>query len=77
MGFIFVPPAYPTRIRMTPLILPNRESEPQNHPRAKVAVSVLSDADTSNGGFAGCTADIFLGVGIFFGSFAVFKVLQA
>jgi len=59
------------------LILPNRESGPQNHPRAKVAVSVLSGPDMSTGGFAGCTADIFLGVGIFFGSFAVFKVSQA
>jgi hypothetical protein len=35
---------------MTPGILPNRESGPQNQPSANVAVSVLSDAELSMGG---------------------------
>lgn len=39
MGFLEVPPVYPTRVRLTPVRLPNWESGPQNQPRAKVAVS--------------------------------------
>jgi hypothetical protein len=50
VGFLVLPPAYPTRVRMTPLRLPNRESGPQNQPKAKVAVSVLAGADVSMGG---------------------------
>jgi len=46
-----VPPAYPTRVRTTPLILPNRESGPQNQPNAKVAVCTVIGAKTSMGGF--------------------------
>jgi hypothetical protein len=45
-----LPPVYPTRVRMTPLRLPNRESGPQNQPKAKVAVSILAGADASMGG---------------------------
>ena len=47
-----MPPAYPTRVRTTPVRLPNRESGPQNQPRAKVAVSVLVGAERSIGGIA-------------------------
>lgn len=36
-----VPPVYPTRVRTTPLVTPNRASAPQNHPSANVAVPVL------------------------------------
>ena len=50
MGFSVVPPAYPTRVRITPLRLPNRESGPQNQPRANVAVSVSTGAAASIGG---------------------------
>jgi hypothetical protein len=35
---------------MTPLRLPNRESAPQNQPKAKVAVSILAGVDASMGG---------------------------
>jgi hypothetical protein len=52
VGFFFVPPVYPTRVRTTPLRLPNRESAPQNHPTAKVAVSVFAGAAASMGGIA-------------------------
>ena len=52
MGFSFVPPAYPTLVRITPLTLPNWDSTPQNQPRANVAVSVLVGAEASIGGIA-------------------------
>ena len=39
-------------MRTTPSKLPNRESGPQNQPRAKVAVSVLIGAEVSTGGMA-------------------------
>lgn len=42
MGSFVVPPAYPTRVRITPFNCPNRASGPQNHPRENVAVSVLT-----------------------------------
>jgi len=50
VGFSDVPPAYPTRVRTTPSRLPNWESEPQNQPRANVAVSVCVGAAASIGG---------------------------
>jgi hypothetical protein len=43
-----VPPAYPTRVRITPGRLPNWESGPQNQPRAKVAVANFSERDVSD-----------------------------
>lgn len=45
-----VPPVYPTRVRTTPGMLPNRESTPQNQPRAKVAVSNSAGCAASMGG---------------------------
>ena len=52
MGLSVDPPAYPTRVRRTPGRLPNRESGPQNQPKAKVAVSVAFGRDASIGGIA-------------------------
>jgi len=43
---------YPTRVRRTPARLPNRESGPQNQPKAKVAVSVTPGREASIGGIA-------------------------
>ena len=63
-----VPPAYPTRVRITPSILPNWESGPQNQPNAKVAVSVSVGAEVS------CVGIVALGTELF--SFAVFLSLQ-
>lgn len=40
-----MPPAYPTRVRITPFNCPNRASGPQNQPRENVAVSVLAASD--------------------------------
>jgi hypothetical protein len=51
-GFTVDPPVYPTRVRRTPGRLPNRESGPQNQPKAKVAVSVAPGRDASIGGIA-------------------------
>jgi len=45
-----VPPAYPTRVRTTPGISPNRASGPQNHPMENVAVSVFDGTARSMGG---------------------------
>ena len=59
MGFSFTPPAYPTRVRTTPSRLPNRESVPQNQPRAKVAVSVLIGAEASMGGIVALGTILF------------------
>jgi hypothetical protein len=50
VGFSVDPPVYPTRVRRTPGRLPNRESGPQNQPKAKVAVSVTPGRDASIGG---------------------------
>ena len=44
VGFSADPPVYPTRVRRTPGRLPNRESGPQNQPRAKFAASFTSSA---------------------------------
>jgi len=52
VGFSVDPPVYPTRVRRTPARLPNRESGPQNQPKAKVAVSVTPGRDASIGGIA-------------------------
>ena len=52
VGFSVEPPVYPTRVRRTPGRLPNRESGPQNQPKAKVAVSVTPGRDRSIGGIA-------------------------
>jgi len=52
VGFSVDPPAYPTRVRRTPGRLPNRESGPQNQPKAKVAVSVTPGREASIGGTA-------------------------
>src|SRR3990172_5198776 len=52
VGFSVEPPVYPTRVRRTPGRLPNRESGPQNQPKAKVAVSVPPGRDRSIGGIA-------------------------
>src|SRR5512146_10512 len=52
VGFFVAPPVYPTRVRMTPGRLPNRESGPQNQPRANVAVSVFTRGTPSIGGTA-------------------------
>jgi hypothetical protein len=52
VGLGVVPPAYPTRVRTTPGRLPNRESGPQNQPRAKVAVSSSSGTPASMGGIS-------------------------
>ena len=52
MGVSVDPPAYPTRVRRTPARLPNRESGPQNQPKAKVAVSVTPGGGASIGGIA-------------------------
>jgi hypothetical protein len=53
------PPAYPTRVLMTPWRLPNRESEPQNQPNANVAVSVTDGLLVSIGGFVLSIPTIF------------------
>lgn len=50
MGFSVDPPVYPTRVRRTPGRLPNRESGPQNQPKAKVAVAFTPGRDASTGG---------------------------
>ena len=50
MGLLDVPPAYPTRVRITPSRLPNRESGPQNQPKANVAVFICAGAAASMGG---------------------------
>jgi hypothetical protein len=42
---------------MTPLMLPNRESGPQNQPKAKVAVSVIPGAVAPIGGIRCPAAD--------------------
>jgi hypothetical protein len=55
---LFDPPAYPTRVRTTPGRLPNRESGPQNHPMAKVAVFVSVGAFASMGGMLDATSDV-------------------
>jgi hypothetical protein len=47
-----VPPAYPTRVRMTPSMIPNRDSMPQNQPKPKLAVSTCAGAAASMGGMA-------------------------
>jgi hypothetical protein len=47
VGLLEVPPAYPTLVRMTPSILPNRESGPQNQPKAKVAVFISVGVEAS------------------------------
>ena len=52
VGLFDVPPAYPTRVRTTPGILPNRESGPQNQPSANVAVSVFTGALKSISGIS-------------------------
>ena len=52
MGVLVVPPVYPTRVRITPLMLPNWASGPQNQPSANVAVSVWVGAAASRGGIA-------------------------
>jgi hypothetical protein len=52
VGFSVDPPVYPTRVRRPPARLPNRESGPQNQPKAKVAVSVTPGRDASIGGIA-------------------------
>ena len=49
VGFSVDPPVYPTRVRRTPWRLPNRESGPQNQPKAKVAVSVTPGREASIG----------------------------
>ena len=59
MGLLEVPPAYPTLVRMTPPILPNRESGPQNQPKAKVAVSVLIGTEVSIGGTVALGVKLF------------------
>ena len=40
VGFLVIPPVYPTSVLKTPFMPPNRESTPQNQPIAIVAVSV-------------------------------------
>ena len=45
-----MPPVYPTRVRITPSILPNWESGPQNQPSAKVAVFTVDGVFVSIGG---------------------------
>jgi hypothetical protein len=50
VGFFKVPPEYPTLVRTTPLVLPNKASGSQKQPIANVAVSVSPGADTSIGG---------------------------
>jgi hypothetical protein len=52
---------------MTPGILPNRESGPQNQPKAKVAVSVLAGAAASIGGL------MALGIELVFAIASVFS----
>jgi len=52
VGLSDVPPVYPTRVLTTPGRLPNRESGPQNHPRANVALSVSAGAEASMGGIS-------------------------
>ncbi len=47
-----MPPVYPTRVRTTPSMIPNRDSDPQNQPMAKVAVSVTDGAARSTAGRA-------------------------
>jgi hypothetical protein len=50
VGFFRVPPEYPTLVRTTPLVLPNKASGSQKQPIANVAVSVSAGADASIGG---------------------------
>jgi len=64
VGFVDVPPVYPARVRTTPARLPNWESGPQNHPNAKVAVSISAGMLLSIGGMlffdaADCCAIVF------------------
>jgi hypothetical protein len=54
-------------VRTTPSILPNRESGPQNQPKAKVAVSVWAGAAASIGGMATPGAALAAEFGIGFG----------
>src|SRR4051794_39053802 len=42
VGFSFSPPAYPTRVEMTPSRLRSSSWTPQKQPAARIAVSVLS-----------------------------------
>jgi len=49
-------------------MLPNRESGPQNQPRAKVAVSVTAGTCWSRGGMAFVTAEVVPAVAISFSS---------
>lgn len=58
VGFSVDPPVYPTRVRRTPGRLPNRESGPQNQPKAKVAVSVTPGRFASIGGIAVVRGDV-------------------
>lgn len=39
VGFAVVPPEYPTLVRSTPFVAPNKASAPQKQPIPKVAVS--------------------------------------
>ena len=51
MSVIYIsPPAYPTRVRITPSTIPNRDSLPQNHPSPIDAVSNMDGATVSIGG---------------------------
>ena len=68
MGFFSVPPAYPTRVRITPRKLPNRESGPQNQPSANVAV--LVGVEISICGVAASVTALFSVSSIVFLSFA-------
>jgi hypothetical protein len=52
-------------VRITPFRIPNWESGPQNHPKAKVAVSVLAGTRRSIGGFPALRDASFSAISIF------------
>jgi hypothetical protein len=59
-------------VRITPSIIPNRDSIPQNQPRPKDAVSKIAGAAASMGGIAGDSVSIlcarFMAVSVVFDS---------
>lgn len=57
-----MPPVYPTLVRITPAILPNQESGPQNQPSANVAVFTVDGIFISICGTSLCIVptDLFM-----------------
>ena len=62
---------------MTPGILPNRESGPQNQPSAKVAVSVFKGGEASIGGIPILGIEFVLVIARISLPFVVFLLLHA